>query len=70
MEEQDLGGSEIFQTVAGCRVRMDRSRFRDFMLDNLDISSELLSDRIFRFFNKVSKMVCELLCNTMYPTGW
>ena len=49
---------------------MDRSRFRDFMLDNLDISSELLSDRIFRFFNKVSKMVCELLCNTMSSTGW
>ena len=45
------------QTVNGCRVRMDRRRFRDFMQDNLDISSELLSDRIFRFFNKVSEIV-------------
>ena len=69
--EQDLGGWEtLFQTVAGCRVRMDRRRFRDFMQDNLDISSELLSDRIFRFFNKVSQTVCELLCNTMSPIGW
>lgn len=40
------------------------------MQDNLDISSELLSDRIFRFFNKVSQTVCELLWNTMSAIGW
>ena len=33
---------------------MDRMRFRDFLQDNMSISSELLADRLFKYFNKVS----------------
>ena len=35
----------------GTRVKMDRRRFRDFMQDNMGISSDLLADRVFKLFN-------------------
>ena len=43
------------QHVDGVKVRMTRRKFRDFLHDQIGISSQVIADRIFVFFNKVSK---------------
>ena len=42
------------QHVDGVKVRMTRRKFRDFLHDRIGISSQVIADRIFVFFNKAT----------------
>ena len=44
----------FLQHVDGVKVRMTRRKFRDFLHDQIGISSQVIADRIFIFFNKAS----------------
>ena len=37
----------------GVKERMTRRKFRDFLHDQIGISSQVIADRIFVYFNKV-----------------
>ena len=41
------------QQVNGVKERMTRRKFRDFLHDQIGISSQAIADRIFVYFNKV-----------------
>ena len=41
------------QQVNGVKERMTRRKFRDFLHDQIGISSQVIADRIFVYFNKV-----------------
>ena len=41
------------QHVNGVKERMTRRKFRDFLHDQIGISSQVIADRIFVYFNKV-----------------
>ena len=45
------------QHVDGVKVRMTRRKFRDFLHDQIGISSQVIADRIFVFFNKATSYI-------------
>ena len=45
--------STCVQQVNGVKERMTRRKFRDFLHDQIGISSQVIADRIFVYFNKV-----------------
>ena len=36
------------------RYKMDRKKFRQFLHDNFNMTDDVIMDRIFKYFNKVS----------------
>ena len=46
--------NKIMQHVDGVKVRMTRRKFRDFLHDRIGISSQVIADRIFVYFNKAT----------------
>ena len=49
----DNDRSACVQQVNGVKERMTRRKFRDFLHDQIGISSQVIADRIFVYFNKV-----------------
>ena len=49
----DNDHSACVQQVNGVKERMTRRKFRDFLHDQIGISSQVIADRIFVYFNKV-----------------
>ena len=53
MVNVDNDHSACVQQVNGVKERMTRRKFRDFLHDQIGISSQVIADRIFVYFNKV-----------------
>ena len=49
----DKDHSACVQQANGVKERMTRRKFRDFLHDQIGISSQVIADRIFVYFNKV-----------------
>ena len=49
------GNIKLFlQKSDNFRSKMDRKKFRQFLHDNFNMTDDVIMDRIFKYFNKVS----------------
>ena len=45
----------MFQRCNNYRGKIDRKKFREFLHDNLDMTDDIIMDRVYKYFNTEAK---------------